>query len=283
MKNYRGEIITTLFISLVIIGAIAFFYSNLNKKQTEEQIDIYDLILPEAEYVLSINKPFLFSTVLERQPQLNTYFKSLIPEDYFSLLTHVKHSSVLLAYYPQGVVMYYQLHNESDELSACFEDEISVAFKKDKVRFDFYPKAENRYLGKYLYEGVCVVSGNRKLLETVAEYHQSERTVCPSLLKKLRKKMDNGALLNALFQPDPISGWQTVDLFLHEEQVCCLYNQSFTKSVDTLLMATADSLVVLIEQIIPGIEVQSGLSRGDSVVYYTFCTPLPSASISFSN
>lgn len=280
MRAYRTEIIGALVISLIIIGAVVFFLSHLNEKQAEGRMDLYDLILPEAEQILSINKPTQFLKVLERQPQLNTYFKSFIAEDYINLLTYARHSPVLLVFYPQGVVMYYHLYNEQDEIAACFQTETSVSVREKDILFEFYPKASNLYLGKYLYKGIGVVSYSRKLLETVAGHHRSGSATFPSSLKGLKERVDNEALLNALFQSDAVSGWEAVDLFLHEEQVCCLYNQTFADTSDSLVAVTADSLTVLIEELIPGIKVQSGLSKDDSTVYYTFCTSLSSDTVS---
>lgn len=277
MKAYRTEIISALLISLVIIGAVVFFFSRFKEKQ-REQMDLYDLILPEVKQVLSINKPFLFSEALKHQPELNTYFQTFIPEDYWDLFAHVKRTPVLLVYYPQGVVMHYHLQHERDEVSSCFQGLNFVPVKKRDIHLAFYPKTSSRYLGKYRHEGIGVISSSRKLLETIADNHQNKKETCLPSLKQLREKVDKGALLNALFQPDSTSGWQSVDLFLHEEQICCLYNQTRREQTDSLIAVNADSLTILIEKTIPGLKVQSGLSKDNTTVYYTFCTTSTPAS-----
>ncbi|GEM_PF-6767870 len=274
MKVFRTEIVGALVVSSVIIGAVVFFLSYFNEKQTEGRIDLYDLVLPGAEQILSVNKPFQFLGVLERQPGLSACFKSLIPEDYIHLLACAKHSPVLLAYYPQGVALYYHLHNGRDEISDNFKKEPFVSVKNEGIDFKFYPKASGLYLGNYQYKGVGVVSHSRKLLEIIADNHRSKRKINFLSLKELEEEPDREALLNVLFQSDSVSGWQTVDLFLHEEQVCCLYNRTFTEISDSLVATTGDSLKVFIEELIPGMKVQAGLSRSDSTVYYTFCTSL---------
>lgn len=274
MRAYRNEIAGALIISLAIIGTIVFFLLHLKEKKAEGSLDLYSLILPDVDYVLSINKPIQFSKVLEHHPQLKNYFKTLIPEEYFNLLSQVKHSSILLACYPQGVVIYYHLYNEQDEVFACFPKESFVAVKNEAIHFEFYPKAPNQYLGKYIYEGVGVASSSRKLLELVAECHRKKNNTSIFFQKGLKDKIDNEAILNAIFQYDFEPGWQTVDLFLHEEQVCCLYNHTFAEITDSIVTSTADNLKLLIEDQIPDIHVQSGISIADSIVYYTFCTPL---------
>lgn len=278
MKNYRTEIITTLLISSIIIGVVAFFLSDMNKIRKEKPMELYELILPEAKFVLFVNRPVQFLKMLEQQAVLKSYFESLIPIPYFSLLSCMKRSSVLFAYYPRGIVMYYQSTDEKNEIASFFQEEYAVLVTQNGIDFSFYPQEGDRYLGKYSYKGIGVISYSRLLLETIAENHRVRQATCSSELTQLKKKLDKEVLLNALFQPDSTDRWQAIDLFLHEGQVCCLYNQPLSEVADSLLISTADSLALRIEKAVPGIQIQPGFSRDESRVYYTFCTDLMSLS-----
>ena len=90
------------------------------------------------DYVLSINKPIQFSKVLEHHPQLKNLFQThWIPEEIiFNLLSQV---NILhfMACYPQGVVIYYHLYNEQDEVLLCFPKESFVAVKNEAIHFEF--------------------------------------------------------------------------------------------------------------------------------------------------
>lgn len=274
MKYYRTEIVIALLISFVIIGAVVFFLSDMNTKRKEKPIELFELILPEADLVLSVNKPAQFLNMLECQPVLKSYFKTLIPEPYFSLLSNMKRFPVLFAYYPRGIVMCYQSAHQGNEAASFFWKEYAVSMKQNGIDFSFYPKEGGRYLGSYFFKGIGVISYSRLLLETIADNHRVQQIVCPPELVLLKKNLDKEALLNALFCPDSVVGWQAIDLFLHEEQVCCLYNQPLPEIADSMLTVTSDSLALEIEKIIPGIQIQPGFSRDETGVYYTFCADL---------
>lgn len=274
MKAFRTEINIVLLISVLTIGAIVFFLSRMDREQSIERTDLYDLVLPDPQMILSINKTQTFAAMLKRQSQLDAYFKSVIPDEYFELLSHVKNSSALLAYYPQGVLLFYQLSDADGKPEKYFQAKTSFSVKKDGIQFYYLPKAPQQYLGYYHHNGVCVSSNSRKLLENVASTDHSKADQDMQRVKTLRDGLDKNALLNCFLHIDSGLEWQAIDLFMHEEQVCFLLNQPFVQMSDSLISATADSLSLSISRFIPGLEFETGYSQDDSSLFYTFCAPL---------
>lgn len=273
MKTYRTEIYTA-FISVLLIGAVVFFVYRMDRESKEAQIDLYDLVLPEARCLLSVNQPEQFLAMLGRQPELKAWFDGVMAEDFFSLLVDVSPASALLVYYPQTLVACFPLKNTRDRLKRHFSSDPSLTVREQGFTFDFYPRDSNRYFGFYEYRGVCVAGYSRKLLQTIANVHTNNSAEPAPDLKNSKELFDKSALANGLYRADPTEEWQTFDLFMHEEQVCFLLSRSYRQESDSLIRATADSLSIQIKELISDLAVQPGYSKDDAVVYYTFCAPL---------
>ena len=198
MRTHRTEIITGLLISVLAIGAIVFFLSRMDREQDIERTDLFDLLLPDPEAILSINKPQAFAAMLKRQPELDASFRGVIPDDYVELLNHIKYSPVLLAYYPHGIILFYQLSDTHNEPEKFFKKKNSFSVKKEGILFNYQPKAPQQYLGYYYNKGVCASSYSRKLLEATASVDHGSADQNIQSVKKLRDGLDKNALLNGI-------------------------------------------------------------------------------------
>ncbi|MDD4514562.1 hypothetical protein [Massilibacteroides sp.] len=271
MKILRAEIITLLLVVASIIGAIVFFFSFVGKEQKKEKTDLFDLLLPEPKSVLLINQPAEFISMLKRQPQLYLYFKEILPEDCYTFLACKKNSPVLLAFYAQGIMFYsYSVGGDA----VWLKHSAFTTVKKEGIPLRFYPKTANQYLGFYQYNDVFVGSYSRKLLETTVSLQKRGIKDSPVYLKELRRNIDKDALLNVFFYQEPESDWKALDVFLHESQVCCLLNSPNKQLPDSLLKVAGDSLSTRITALIPELQPQIGISKDDSIIYFTLCVPL---------
>jgi len=274
MKAYRTEIVIAILCLVAIVGIVIFYLLRMDSDARVDRVDVYDLILPDAQAVLSINRPKEFIAMLKEQPQLNAYFREVLPDESFRLLYDLRYAPVLLVYYSQHVALYYPFHDMPGEKNACFPERYSVSVKKEGVSFEFYPQQSTKYWGCYLYKGVYVASYSRKLLEAIAEVHRHGTGKCPLPIKRIKDRFDKNALFNASFHTAADKEWLPMDVFIHEKQVCSLLNYPVSFDSDSLITEALDSFSRQMEQLIPGLTIQSDYSKGDSVVYYTFCTSL---------
>lgn len=274
MRTYRTEMVYAVLVSLILVGAVVFVMYRMGRESKMERADLYDLILPDARCVISVNQPTRFMAMLERQPELNAYFREIIPADLVGLLDHVKHAPVLLVCYPQTVVACYPINDRRDRLTRYLDSRTSLKMKEEGVTFDFYPRDSRSYLGSYEYEGICVAGNSRKQLLSIAKVHERKSDGQSPVSKDCEALLDKSALVNSLYHIDATNEWQTFDVFMHDEQVCCFLNRPYRHEPDSLIQAMADSLSVCIRALVSGIEVHTGYSKDDSAVYYTFCAPL---------
>lgn len=133
MSVYRTDIIAGGLFFIAMAGAVIFYLSRMDRDLEVEQTNLYTLILPEPQGILSVNKPVEFCGMLKRQPQLERYFREILPEELFQLLCRVKFSPVLFVYYPQGVVMYFQQQNKHDDIGKYVDAASSYSVKKDGI------------------------------------------------------------------------------------------------------------------------------------------------------
>lgn len=272
MSVYRGDIIAGILIFCLITGAVVYFLSRLDRELASGQSDLFELVLPQAESVIVVNKPDEFCLMLKRQPQLDSFFRKIIPEDCLHLFRRIDNAPVLLTYYPQGVVMCYQQHDTRGGIDDYFKNEPSYPVEKDGIHFIYHPRSAKRYFGYYRHNGVCVSGYSRKLLEAVAAVHTNPDGKGRQFTDDLKGMFDKSALMNASFHSG--TEMETLDLFMHEEQVCFLQDRPHSHLPDSLIHLITDCLSQKLEQQLPGLNIHSGFSRGDSVVYYTFCAPL---------
>ena len=273
MREHGTKTVTGLLFFLLLAGILGYFLYNLEQKQKMEQIDLQKLVSSEVTGQLFINRPAEFISVLNRQPQLNRFFQSIIPDDYFRLLKHIKYSPALLACYPKGIVFYYPIYNTHDRIQTCFKGESSIQVSENNMRFRFYARDSNQYFGYYQYKNIIIASYSLSLLKQITKELKLKK-IDQSKTDYLKGETDRNTLIKMSLAQNVDSIWQTMDIFLHEKQVCCLLQKQLAEVPDSLIAKMADSLAQKIQNRIPDLEIHSGFSKDASSVYYTFCTPL---------
>ncbi len=273
MKNNRIKTGAGILLFLFIIGMLSYFFYSLNQRQQVERIDLDQIAISESSEIISINQPNAFISMLEHQPQLNSFFQRIIPEDYFRLLKHIKHAPVLISYFPQGNLLYYPIYNAQDNIRTCFGEEQSIQVNDENICFRFYPRKSGSYFGYCKYKEIIIAGYSLNLLKKAVKELQ-KKPIYRSEKKDLKTLNDKNSLMQIhLFSNTPPLE-QTLDVFLHEKQVCCLLQKPLEGISDSIIALNADSLSIEIQNKISNIKIDTNYSIDESFVYYTFCCPL---------
>ena len=86
MKADKREIVTFTIAALATLVAVWFFLGKMQKEKKVVQTDLYTLVAPASDAILSVNRPAAFSKyILSRKPEYDA-FASRIPEIYLSII-----------------------------------------------------------------------------------------------------------------------------------------------------------------------------------------------------
>ena len=86
MKADKREIVTFVIAALAALAAVWFFLGNMQKEKEVMRTDLYTLVAPASDAILSINRPTAFTKyILSRKPERDA-FASEIPDIYLSII-----------------------------------------------------------------------------------------------------------------------------------------------------------------------------------------------------
>ncbi len=293
MKADKREIVTFVIAALAALAAVWFFLGNMQKEKEVMRTDLYTLVAPASDAILSINRPTAFTKyILSRKPERDA-FASEIPDIYLSIIKNNQNlSRLLLSFHSQGIVFYAQAGNslgsriEKNTLQKAFGTFAPQRQKKEDITFTYYPDAGNRFFGYYQHDGVWVASYSKKLLEEVARIQRNQQCYLLPDQDRLRKSFDKNAPLNLMVESDSINlyvslsdstewrirkGWLGADLFMNENHLCYFGNISYNSIPDSLYTSLGDTLALRLEQVFPQFKVSNQTIRGNKRVFYTGC------------
>jgi hypothetical protein len=297
MKTYLKEILISLLALLVMSLAIVGYIRSTKIQQLTARIDIYNVIPPDANALLAVNRPSVFSRMILKKQALYDVFVSRIPPLFLSFVQKSQLlQSLILSFHPQGVVCYIQA---GDKMKNAIEKILKGHFNAYKplktsvggIEFYYYADADGRFFGYFIYNGVWVGSYSKKLLGKVAEQQLNPNTTSfPKEMNQLRYSFDANAPLNIIFPVEKLnlsvsrSGapewritdkWLAADLFLSEENFCCYgflpYEQG--KSM-AMYRSMGDIIATRIKKLYPSIRLSFRVDREGEWVYYTGCMPV---------
>lgn len=291
MKADKRDIVTILIAALATLAAVWFFLGNMLKEKETARTDLYTLVAPASDAVLSINRPATFTQyILSRKPEREA-FASKIPDIYLSIIQNNRNLPwLLLSFHPQGVVLYAQAGNhlvsqiEKNTLQNTFGAFAPQKQKRDGITFTYYPDTENRFFGYYQHNGVWVASYSKKLLEKVAHLQQNGQNNLYPEQERLRKSFDKNAPLNLMIQADSLDlyvslsdstewrlrkYWLGADLFMNENHLCYFGSLPYHSTADSLYAPLGDTLALRLEQLFPQFNVSNQTTREKERVFYT--------------
>lgn len=297
MKGRKREIVICIITALATLAAVGLFFKTMEEEKTAMQIDLYTLIAPAPDAIITINRPALFAKTMLFKQSVYNLFASKIPVAFLSLLQEqTVLSSFILSFHPQGVIIYTKADNQQlQDIEKSLRKTLFNSFapqkqKKGEITFTFYPDSGNHFLGYYQYNNVWVASYSKKLLEEVALQQATGKRSISVEQERLRKTFDPNAPLNIMLQADALNlyttksdstiwrisdKWLTADLFTSEGNICYFGSLPYHEPIDTLYIPIADTLSKRLNDLFPQLNVTSQTRHNGTQMLYTGCSPIP--------
>lgn len=293
MKADKREIVTFVIAALATLVAVWFFLGKMQKEKDTVRTDLYTLVAPASDAILSVNRPAAFTKYILSRDSERDAFASKIPDIYLSIIQNNRNIPwLLLSFHPQGVILYAQAGNnlvgriEKNTLQKAFGSFAPQKQKRDGITFTYYPDTGNRFFGYYQHEGIWVASYSKKLLEEVAQIQRNRQSYLLPDQDRLRKSFDKNASLNLMVQSDSLDlyvslpdstewgirkGWLGADLFMNENHLCYFGSLPYNSTADSLYTSLGDTLVLRLEQAFPQFKVSNQTARENNRMFYTGC------------
>ncbi|MDR1919249.1 MAG: hypothetical protein LBQ65_06345 [Tannerellaceae bacterium] len=285
MRDYLKEIIISIAAILFMAVAIVAYLKAVKEEKANSLTDIYTLIPPNANALLAVNRPAVFTQMILNEPSLYRIFAAEIPDIFLSIIRENQEMSLIVfSFHPQGVICYMQAGSKTTQTIA--KEILPKKFKPyspqvrtDKgIAFHYYPDAENHFFGSYVHNGIWVGSYSSKLLERAALQHLNAEVMLPAEMDSLRKTFDANAPLNIICPTTDLGihrlQWLSADLFISKGNFCC-YGSLPYDSVDTsLYMSIGDTLAQRIEAKYPRIRLSFQVQREGESLNLTGCSPM---------
>lgn len=293
MRFYQREIIISLLALIVTSTAIGYFLKGVATEKKVMQSDLYVLVDSAPTGLLVVNKPATFNRMILSQEEARQIFARFIPEIYLDIIRQIPAlSSVLFAFHDKEIVMYVRADEQmirrldNNLLKRRFPIYTPYTQEKEGVRFTFYPDTANRFFGCYLHQHIWVASYSKRLLEQAAKRQLHNSPPTDRSLTRLLQSLDHQAPLNLLCPSQSLNlyvavndstnwriqgEWLAADVYSDQGKLCCIGNLTYHFKVDSLYAPLADSLNRRLQQIFPGLQIQTHADIDQEQVYITSC------------
>ncbi|WP_297901927.1 hypothetical protein [uncultured Parabacteroides sp.] len=287
----KKDITIFIVLFLVTISCVGYFYKNMSDEQLVATADPYGLIIPTPKAIFAINHPSVFERMILPMKNIHKVFSDHISSIFLSLIQENPDlSSFLIAYYPQGDILYVPMNNYTakrifKQLDASFafpaqrQEEASIPVR-------YYPDIDKLFLGCYYHEGIFVASYNRKLLVETMERQQAHPVRIIPELEELINKKGKSSTMNLFLPSAPLdlythindstewrmrNQWLAVDLFYSEGNLCCFNEQPYEEISEEVYQNLCDTITNRINQLFPQIKTTAQVSHDEAVAYFTVC------------
>lgn len=107
MRISKKDITAFFVLFLGTIVCVRYFYKHMNDEQFVATVDPYSLVVPSPTAIFAINRPPVFEKMILPMENIRKAFSDHTPAIFLSLIRqNLELSSFLIAYYPQGDVLY---------------------------------------------------------------------------------------------------------------------------------------------------------------------------------
>jgi hypothetical protein len=285
MRDYLKEIIISVAAVLFMTLAIVAYFKAVRDEKTSSQTDLYTLAPPNANALLAVNRPSVFTRMILSNPSLYNVFAAEIPEIFLSVIRENQQMSLIVfSFHPQGVICCMQAGSKT--ANAIAKDILPKKFKPyspqiqtaNGIEFYYYPDAENHFFGFYVHNGIWVGSYSSKLLERAALQQLKGEVLLPVEMNRLRASFDANAPLNIVCPAGDWGinnlQWLSADLFISGGNICC-YGSLPYDAVDTSLYTSiGDTLSRRIEAKYPRVHMSFQVQREGEWLNLTGCSPI---------
>ncbi|MDR1880235.1 MAG: hypothetical protein LBQ78_04815 [Tannerellaceae bacterium] len=294
MKTYQREILISAIALVVMSLTILSYIKSVEREKQSAGTDLFQLIAPAPDALLTVNRPSVFSRMVLTQPSLYSAFASELPPVFLSLIRESHEGRLLFSFHPEGVVCYVKANGrqvramEKKVLQKRFAHYAPLEKVKEGIAYSFYADTDGRFFGCYSYGGIWVGSYSRKLLEAISRRQKGNSLSIPAEIDELRHASDMNAPANILFPADGLNlyvapdqlpewrignRWLATDLFLSEGRFCCYGNLPYASLPAVYYQSMADTLSRRLGQLYPGIQMSFQINSEDNKLYYTGCAP----------
>ena len=185
MKADKREIVTFVIAALATLVAVWFFLGKMQKEKDTVRTDLYTLVAPASDAILSVNRPAAFTKYILSRDSERDAFASKIPDIYLSIIQNNRNIPwLLLSFHPQGVILYAQAGNnlvgriEKNTLQKAFGSFAPQKQKRDGITFTYYPDTGNRFFGYYQHEGIWVAVTARNYSKKSPKSNETGKVTC---------------------------------------------------------------------------------------------------------
>lgn len=297
MKVRKREMVIGILTALAMLTAVGFFFKTMEEEKTAMQTDLYTLIAPAPEAVITINRPATFAKGMLTKQSVYDLFASKIPPAFLTLIQkETAISSFILSFHSQGVILYTKADNQQlQALEESLPKILPSTFAPLKqvtgnITLHFYPDSGNHFLGYYQHNNIWIASYSKKLLEEVAQLQVMGKKSASVEQKRLLKTLDPNAPLTIMLQADALNlyvtksdstvwkindKWLTADLFTSEGNICYFSSIPYNESTDSIYIPLADTLSKRLNHLFPLFNITSQTRHNDTQMLYTGCSPIP--------
>ena len=152
MRISKKDITAFFVLFLGTIVCVRYFYKHMNDEQFVATVDPYSLVVPSPTAIFAINRPPVFEKMILPMENIRKAFSDHTPAIFLSLIRqNLELSSFLIAYYPQGDVLYAPMDSHTAE--RIFKQlDVSFTFpaqqrEETSVPVRYYPDVDKHFLG----------------------------------------------------------------------------------------------------------------------------------------
>lgn len=289
MRAEKRDIMAFMALLLAMIVCVRYFYVQMSDERSVTAADPYKLVVPMPTALLAIHRPSVFEKMILPMENIRKAFSDHTPAIFLSLIQQNPDvPSLLIAYYPQGDVLYVPMDHHTarrvfKQLDASFTFPAQQR-EESSVPVSYYPDIDQQFLGCYYHEGIFVASYNRKLLVKTVERQQATSVRILPELADLTRKKGKSSTMNLFLQSAPLDlqvqlndsvawkmkdQWLAVDLFDHEGSLCCINEQPYEEALENFYPCLCDTITTRIHRLFPHIKATAQVSHDESVAYFT--------------
>ena len=151
MRISKKDITAFFVLFLGTIVCVRYFYKHMNDEQFVATVDPYSLVVPSPTAIFAINRPPVFEKMILPMENIRKAFSDHTPAIFLSLIRqNLELSSFLIAYYPQGDVLYAPMDSHTAE--RIFKQlDVSFTFpaqqrEETSVPVRYYPDVDKHFL-----------------------------------------------------------------------------------------------------------------------------------------
>ena len=204
MKADKREIVTFVIAALATLVAVWFFLSKMQKEKETVRTDLYTLVAPASDAILSVNRPAAFTKYILSRNSERDAFASKVPDIYLSIIQNNRDLPwLLLSFHPQGVVFYAQAGNslagriekntlqksfgsfapqkqkeQQDAINANRAGQVGTGDRSEKIRTYNFPqdRCTDHRIGLTVHNLEKIMDGNLdEVIDALATREQTEK------------------------------------------------------------------------------------------------------------